>query len=163
MKSFEAGTLERDIDRIRHVSGMVKKRILESNPKYEQKIKRLTNEELEDLDHILGLAEHLLIKHHQKKETCVLFKEFVDMIKDWSCSFAEINNDVQELMVSAQYSVSEIKTAQSDVASNLSFGEREKQQSQAADVGTINLTKSVTPVYTQEYQQNHQAQCEQVI
>lgn len=163
MKSFEAGTLERDIDRIRYVSGMVKKRILESNPKYEQKIKRLTNEELEDLDHVLGLAEQLLIKHHQKKETCALFKEFVDMIKDWSCSFAEINNDVQELMVSAQYSVSEIKTAQSDVASNLSFGEREKQQSQSANVGTINLTKSVTPVYTQEYQQNHQAQCEQVI
>jgi hypothetical protein len=49
------------------------------------------------------------------------------------------------------------------VSSNLSFDKPSVQKQPGGAVGTINLTKSATPVYTQEYQQNHQAKYEQVI
>lgn len=162
MKSFESGSFERDLEKIRHMTGIVKKRLLESNPNYERKIANLTEEELEDLDVVLGLAERLLIKYHHKKDAYGILKEFVDMIKDWSGPLGGINDDLQELFVSAQYSITEIKSAQNDVSSNLSFDKPSAKQSEGY-VGTINLTKSATPVYTQEYQQNHQAKYEQVI
>jgi hypothetical protein len=163
MKSFESGSFERDLEKIRQITGMVKKRLLESNPNYERKIASLTEEELEDLDVVLGLAERLLIKYHHKKDAYVILKEFVDMMKDWSGPLGEINDELQELLISAQYSITEIKTAQSDVSSNLSFDKPSVQKQPGGAVGTINLTKSATPVYTQEYQQNHQAKYEQVI
>jgi hypothetical protein len=163
MKSFESGCLERDIDKIRQLSGLVKKRILESNPKYERKIDNLTGEELEDFDNLLCMAEQILIKYQQKKDTYGLLKEFTEMIKDWSCSLVGINDAIQELIISAQCSVSEIKTAQDDVSVNLSFDGRRKQQAQTANSGTINLTKSAIPVYTPEYLQNSQAHYEQVV
>lgn len=153
MRSFEAHSFERDIGKIRSVSGMVRSKILESNPKYDQKINRLSDEELEDLDAVLGLAEQLLIKHRNKSDAYRLIKEFVDMMKGWSGSLGEINDEIQELIISAQYSVSEIKTAQCDVSSSLSFDKHKKEvEISEADNGTINLTKSAIPVYPQEYQ-----------
>lgn len=161
MKSFESTGLERDIDKVRSLSALVKKRILDSNPKYERKIEKLSNEELEDFDKVLGLAEQILIKYQQKTDTYHLLKEFADMIRNWSGSLVEINDEIQELIISAQSSVSDIKTAQGDVAASMSFDGPQKQL--AANIGTINLTKSTTPVYPQEYLQNPKAQCEQVI
>jgi len=164
MKSFETSNLERDIDKVRHISSFVKKRLLDSDPNYRQKIDILSDEELGDLDQILGITEQLLLKYRHKKDTHSLLKEFVDMIKAWSYPFEEINDDVRELIISAQSSVSEIKTAQNDVTLSLSFDEQKKHvEIHAAKNGTINLTKSATPVYTQGYLQNHQAQYEQVV
>ncbi len=162
MKSFETGRLEQDMEKIRQLSNLVKKRILESNPRYERKINNLTNEELEDFDTILCLAEQILMKYQQKKDTYALLKEFTEMMRNWSCSLEGINDSINELIISAQYSVSEIKTAQNDVSSSLSL-ERKKHCTQTANNGTINLTKSATPVYTPEYLQNPQAQYEQVV
>lgn len=163
MKSFEESNLERDLGKIRHVSGIVR-RLVDSKQNYEQKIERLPREDLEDLQGILSMAEHLLIKHQQKKETYGLLKEFVDMIKGWSYSYGEINDEIKSLIVSAQSSVSEIKTAQNDVTLSLSFDEEKKQvEIHATKNGTINLTKSATPVYKQEYLQNRKAQYEQVV
>ncbi|MEW6043957.1 MAG: hypothetical protein AB1608_06805 [Thermoproteota archaeon] len=163
MKSFEAHGLERDLDKVRQLSTLVKKRILESNPKYERKIQNLTEQELEDLDYVLGLAEQILLKYQHKKEAQVILKEFVDLVRNWTCSLHEINDEIQEMIISAQSSLSEIKTAQSDVTSSFSFAETKSQAQENSKEGTINLTKSATPVYPQGYQQNSQVQYEQVV
>ncbi|HXG74871.1 MAG TPA: hypothetical protein VNK44_08665 [Candidatus Nitrosotenuis sp.] len=163
MKSFETHGLERDLDKVRQLSALVKRRILESNPKYERKIQNLTEQELVDLDYVLGLAEQIMLKYQHKKEAQTLLKEFVDLIGNWASSLHEINDEIQELLISAQSSVSEIKTAQNDVTSNFSFGETKRQPHENSKEGTINLTKSATPVYTQEYQQKSKIQYEQVV
>jgi hypothetical protein len=163
MKSFEAHGLERDLDKVRQLSSLVKKKILESNPKYERKIQNLTEAELEDLDHVLALAEQILLKCQHKKEAQTILKEFVELVRNWTCSLHEINDEIQEMIISAQSSVSEIRTAQYDVTSNFSFGEAKKQNKESSKEGTINLTKSATPVYPQGYQQNSQVQYEQVV
>jgi hypothetical protein len=156
MKSFEASGLERDLDKIRSISALVKKKILASNPTYERKLEMLTQDELEDLDKVLALTEQILLKYRHKKETHEILKEFSDMIRDWSGSLGEINDEVQELLILANSSVSEIKTAQSDVSANFSFDDSKKE-------GRINLTKSAIPVYTQAYQRTPEPQCEQVV
>ena len=152
---FESTHFERDLGKIRLVSGLVKKKILETNPNYESKISKMTKDELEDFDSILALTEQILLKHHGKKEAYALLAEFVDMMKDWTVSIGDVNDQIQELLISAKSSVSEIETAKTEVSNNLSFG-GEKQ-------GTINLTKFVNDVNTQEYQGKSQLQFEQVV
>jgi len=153
--NFESTHFERDLGKIRLVSGLVKKKILETNPNYESKISKMTKDELEDFDSILALTEQILLKHHGKKEAYALLAEFVDMMKDWTVSIGDVNDQIQELLISAKSSVSEIETAKTEVSNNLSFG-GEKQ-------GTINLTKFVNDVNTQEYQGKSQLQFEQVV
>lgn len=163
MKSFESSSLEKDLGKVRGISALVKKKILESNPKYEQKIAKLSREELEDFDMILDLAEQILIKYQHKKDAYAILKEFTDLIRNSTFSLGAINDQIQELIISAQSSVSEIKTAQGDVSSSLSFDDRPKQPEANSKDGRINLTKSATPVYTQAYQQNSPMPYEQVI
>ncbi|MGI0004487.1 MAG: hypothetical protein ACREAX_04230 [Candidatus Nitrosotenuis sp.] len=156
MKSFESSEMEKDLGRVRSISTLVKKRILESNPKYEKKIENLTQEELEDLDKVLALTEQILLKYQHKKEAYVILKEFSDLIRNWTGSLAEINDEVQELIILAKSSVSEIKTAQNDVSANFSFDDSKKE-------GRINLTKPAIPIYTQAYQRSPEPQYEQVV
>lgn len=155
--NFESTSLERDLGKVRMLSGLVRKKILESNPNYERKIDNLTQEELEDFDSILALAEQIVLKYHHKKEAYLLLKEFSDMMKNWTISIGEVNDQIQELLISAKSSVSEIESAQNDVSNNLSFGKPSQNQ------GTINLTKSATGIYTQEYQGKSPVQYEQVV
>jgi hypothetical protein len=155
--NFESTSFERDLGKVRMLSGLVRKKILESNPNYERKIDNLTQEELEDFDSILALAEQLVLKYHHKKEAYLLLKEFSDMMKNWTVSIDEVNDQLQELLISAKSSISEIESAQNDVSNNLSFGDKAQNQ------GTINLTKSATGVYTQEYQGKSPVQYEQVV
>lgn len=155
--NFESTSFERDLGKVRTLSGLVRKKILESNPNYERKIDNLTQEELEDFDGILALAEQLVLKYHHKKEAYLLLKEFSDMMKNWTISIGEVNDQIQELLISAKSSVSEIESAQNDVSNNLSFGNPVQNQ------GTINLTKSATGIYTQEYQGRSPVQYEQVV
>ncbi len=154
--NFESTSLERDLGKVRHLSALVRKKILESNPNYERKIDNLTQEELEDLDGVLALVEQVLLKYHHKKEAYYLLKEFADMVQNWTSSIGEVSEQIQELLISAKSSVSEIESAQTDVSNNLSFGEPQNK-------GTINLTKSATGIYTQEYQGKSPVQYEQVV
>jgi pantothenate kinase len=109
------------------------------------------------------MTEQILLKHQHKKEAYVLLKEFSDLLKNWTSSLSEINDQIQVMLISAQSSVSEIKNAQNDVSTNFSINNDKKQTQSLTRQGTINLTKSVTAVYPQEYQQNTKVQFEQVI
>lgn len=153
--NFESTNFERDLGKVKRLSDLVRKKILESNPNYESKINKLSKDELEDLDSILALAEQIILKHHGKKEAYALLREFVDMMKNWSVSIGEVNDQIQELLISAKSSVSEIESAKSDVSNNLSFDGQNQ--------GTINLTKFVNGVHTQEYQGKSKFTFEQVV
>jgi hypothetical protein len=153
--NFESTHFERDLGKVKQLSGLVRKKILDSNPNYESKINKLSKDELEDLDSILALAEQVILKHHAKKEAYDLLREFVDMMKNWSVSIGEVNDQIQELLISAKSSVSEIENAKSDVSNNLSFDGQNQ--------GTINLTKFVNGVNTQEYQGRSKTTYEQVV
>jgi CRISPR/Cas system CMR subunit Cmr4 (Cas7 group RAMP superfamily) len=153
--NFDSTHFERDLGRVKQLSGLVRKKILEANPNYESKINKLSKDDLEDLDSILALAEQIILKHHGKKEAYELLREFVDMMKNWSVSIEEVNDQIQELLISAKSSVSEIENAKSNVSTNLSF-DGQKQ-------GTINLTKFVNGVNTQEYQGKPKVSFEQVV
>jgi hypothetical protein len=163
MNSFESRGLEKDLERVRRVSGLVRKKILVSDPNYEKKLERLSEEELKDLNQVLCIVEQTLLKYQHKKEASIILKEFSDILKNWTNSLTEINDQIQTMLISVQSSVTEIKSVQNDVSVNFSIDKPKIQTQHQTTQGGINLTKSTTDVYTQEYQQNAPVQFEQVI
>ena len=58
----------KDIDRIRSLSSVIDKKLSEIKPSDDEKIDKLTFEELQDLDKIAGIADFMLTKYADKKE-----------------------------------------------------------------------------------------------
>ena len=62
----------KDIERIRSLSTVIDKKLSEVKPSDEDKIDKLTLEELQDLEKIAGIADFMLTKYADKKTN--LFK-----------------------------------------------------------------------------------------
>ena len=62
----------KDIDRIRSLSSIIDKKLSEIKPSEDEKIDKLTFEELQDLDKIAGIADFMLTKYADKKEMKLL-------------------------------------------------------------------------------------------
>ena len=58
----------KDIERIRSLSSIIDKKLSEMKPSDDDKIDKLTLDELQDLDKIAGIADFMLTKYADKKE-----------------------------------------------------------------------------------------------
>lgn len=135
--------------KIQKLSSLVEKRLAEFDSDKKQ-INQLSLEELQDFNQILRIADYILYKYENKKEVFSLIKEFVDMVSISVGSMDELNDNVNELVISAEDSIKRIKCLQSNVSEDYAlepyaksdgFAKSEKQDS------TNNLTNSATPVY----------------
>ena len=109
---------KKDLEKVKQLSSKIENKIHESN---DSKIERLSQEQLQDLNEILKLADYLLTKHEDKKDFHGLLKEFVNMIQNSAESIDEIDGDIEELVLSAEESISLIRDAQSKVADKVDF------------------------------------------
>ena len=58
----------KDIERIRTLSSKIDKKISDAKPSDDNKIDKLSLEELQDLNKIVGIADFMLCKYDDKKE-----------------------------------------------------------------------------------------------
>jgi len=112
--------LKKDFKKIEKFSFLVEKRLLIFD-KDKQRIEKLSFEELQDLNELLRLADYILTKHEDKKEVYALLKDFVAMINNSSNSMDLLNDNITELVVSAEGAISRIKNLQTEVSENYSF------------------------------------------
>lgn len=120
MISTGARTLKKDLKKIQRLSSLVEKK-LSNYDKDEKKIEKLSFEELKDFNKLLQIADFILTKYEDKKQVYNLIKDFVDMIGASTTSMDILDDKISELVVSAQSTVSRIKTIQSDVSENYSL------------------------------------------
>jgi len=157
--------IKRDLEKVRKISFLVDKR-LKSTEKLNQKIENLTPDELHDLNEILRIADLILTKHEVKKEFHGLLKEFVDIITKSTNSVESLDDEISELIISAENTMISIKALRSKVTEEFDL-EAGKPLSERKLIMTNNcsnnLTKSYTGVYNKEYQQNSTLEAEQVI
>lgn len=113
-------TLKKDLKKIQKFSSLIETKLLNFD-KDEQKIDKLSFEELQDLNKLLQIADFILTKYEDKKQVYNLIKDFVEMISNSSNSLDFLDDKISELVVSAQSTISGIKTLQSDVSENLSL------------------------------------------
>lgn len=159
------GNIKKDLEKIRKIYSLIDKR-LKSTEKSNQKVENLTTDELLDLNEILRLADLILTKHEVKKEFHSLLKEFVEIINKSAFSVEALDDEINELMYSAEGTMTHLKDLQGKVSDEFDF-EAEKTHAKYEQIVpkncSNNLTKSSTGVYTQEYQQNSALGTGQVI
>lgn len=100
-----------DLKKVRLLSSKIEDRLHgNGNP-----TERLSEEQLGDLNEILKMADYMLTKHEDKKDFHDLLKEFVAMINRSAQAVEEIDGDIEELVLSAEASLSRIRDARARV------------------------------------------------
>ncbi|MCH1607243.1 MAG: hypothetical protein L7R49_00070 [Nitrosopumilus sp.] len=146
----------KDIDRIRSLSSVIDKKLSEIKPSDNEKIDKLTLEELQDLDKIAGIADFMLTKYADKKEMSSILKHFTAVIIETSDSMGDLDDEISELILSAEDSINKVKDLHEHIDNKSDF---KKKYSDGPDydrsqTSSINLTNFATEINPVEYQQN---------
>ena len=112
--------IKKDQKKIKKFSLMLEKKISNFD-KDKKKIENLSYEELQDLSKLVHVADYILTKYEDKKQVYNLFKDFVEMINRSSSSIDFLNDNISELVISAESAISRIKNLQNDVSENYSL------------------------------------------
>lgn len=160
--------IKKDLNKVKKFSSLVEKELFRFDKKNEKKLEKLSLEELKDLHQLLEIANYILSKHEDKKEIRSLLKEFVDMINYSTLSVDILNDDIQELVISAEISIEKIKNLQGNVSENFSFNTTKRNFEAKAPkptpkTSTNNLTNSTTGLYPQGYLSKSKLETGQII
>ena len=148
----------KDIERIRTLSSKIDKKLSDVNSSDDNKIDKLSLEELQDLNKIVGIADFMLCKYDDKKEMCSILKHFVSIISDTACSLDNLDDEISELIISADDSINKVKDMHSNISEKSDFKNNyhDGPDYNKYETSAINLTNFVTEINTVEYQQNSQ-------
>ena len=154
------GDLPKDISNIQSISSKIEKKLSESGVK----VDKLTLEELQDINKIVGLANFMLCKYEDKKETRLILQHFVSIINESAQSMESIDDDISELILSAEDSINKVKNMHSKMSeqSDLEKSYLDESENESKN-GSINLTNFTTPFNTSKYQEKSQGDTVQVI
>jgi hypothetical protein len=148
----------KDIERIRTISSKIDKKLSEAKPSDDNKIDKLTLEELQDLNKIVGIADFMLCKYDDKKEMHSILKHFVSIISDTANSLDNLDDEISELIISAEDSINKVKDMHTHISEKSDFKKRyhDGPDYNEHETSAINLTNFGTEVNPAEYQQNSQ-------
>ena len=148
----------KDVDRIRNISSKIDKKLSEVKLSDDSKIDKLTLEELQDLDKIVGIADFMMCKYADKKEMRSILKHFTSIISETANSLGDLDDEVSELIISAEDSINKVKDMHANISDKSDFKKNYHNGPDYSEHETsaINLTNFVTEVHTVEYQQNSQ-------
>ena len=153
-----------DIDHLQSLSAKIEKKLSASNTP-DVEINKLTLEELQDINKIVKLANFMLFKYEDKKETRLILQHFVSIITESAQSIECIDDEISELILSAEDSINKVKNMHSKISENsdLKKSYLDESDGNESKTSSINLTNFTTAVNPSEYQQNPQGSTVQVI
>jgi hypothetical protein len=146
----------KDIERIRSLSSIIDKKLSEIKPSDNEKITKLTLDELQDLDKIAGIADFMLTKYADKKEMYSILKHFTTVITETANSMDNLDDELSELILSAEDSINKVKDLHAHIDKKSDFNKKycDGPEYDHAQTSGINLTNFVTEINPVEYQQN---------
>ena len=157
-------SFSKDLEFVRNISEKIDRKLSQSNNSINPKIDKLSLEELQDLDKIVRIADFMLFKYEDKKETRSLLKNFVSIIRDSAESIEEIDDEVSELIISAEDSINKIKEIHTNVSEKYDLEKSGiKTIEDGSESSSNNLTKATIEINSQEYPQNSTDKNAQVI
>ena len=148
--------LIKDIERIRSLSSIIDKKLSEIKPSDTANVDKLTLDELQDLDKIVGIADFMLCKYADKKEMRSILEYFTSIITDTANSMSNLDDEISELILSAEDSINKVKDLHAHIDKKSDFKKKycDGPDYDHAQTSGINLTNFVTEINTVEYQQN---------
>ena len=146
----------KDIERIRSISSKIDKKISEVKSSDDSKIDKLSLEELQDLNKIVGIADFMMCKYADKKEMRSILKHFTSIINETADSLGDLDDEVSELIMSAEDSINKVKDMHTHISEKSDFKKKyyDGPDYNEHETSAINLTNFVTEINTVEYQQN---------
>ena len=106
----------KDHKKIKQFSSIIKNR-LDSEFKNTKKINTFTFEELSDLNKILAISDFILAKYEHKKNVHSILNEFVDLIKETENSIISMDDEIEELTLSARGPINHIMEIKNKIES----------------------------------------------
>lgn len=163
MTFLKSNKISKDLDFIKNISGKIDKKISQSNTK-NLKIENLTLEELQDLRKIVGLADFMLHKYEDKKDTKSILEYFVSIIRESAESIESIDDEVSELIISAEDSISKIKELHTNISEKYDLEKSgQNTEEDESENSANNFTKIAIEINSQEYLENSTEKKGQVI
>jgi hypothetical protein len=146
----------KDMGRIRAISSKINKKLSEIKPSDDSKIDKLTLEELQDLDKIVGIADFMMCKYADKKEIRSILQDFTSIISETANSLGDLDDEVSLLIISAEDSINKVKEMHTTISEKSDFKKRYREgpDFNEQETSAINLTNFATEINTVEYQQN---------
>ncbi len=176
MTFFKSPRIGKDLDFIKNISEKIDKKLSLSDTTPE--IDNMTVDELQDLSKISRLANFMLTKYEDKKEVHSILKYFVSIISESSESIEKIDDEVSELIISAEDSINKIKEVHTNISEKYDVGQNDLSydgseqyienfdnvvEDHDSENSSINLTKIAIEINSQEYQENSTKRTIQVI
>jgi len=173
---FKSPRIGKDLDFIKNISEKIDKKLSLSDTTPE--IDNMTVDELQDLSKISRLANFMLTKYEDKKEVHSILKYFVSIISESSESIEKIDDEVSELIISAEDSINKIKEVHTNISEKYDVGQNDLSCDESeqyvenfdnvvedndSENSSINLTKIAIEINSQEYQENSTKRTIQVI
>ncbi len=152
--------ISKDFLRIKSISSKIDKKLSEMTPSDEEKIDKLSFEELQDLNKLVGIADFMLQKYADKKEFSSILKDFTGIISDSANSIGGLDDEISELIISAEDSINKVKDIHGNISEKSDFKKKyhDGPDYSEHETSAINLTNFATEVHTVEYQQNSQGE-----
>ncbi len=146
----------KDVARIRSISSKIDKKLTEMKSTDDSKIDKLSLEELQDLDKIVGIADFMMCKYIDKKEMRSILKYFTSIISETASSLVDLDDEVSELILSAEDSINKVKDMHVHISEKSDFKKKyhDGPDYNKHETSAINLTNFATEIHTVEYQQN---------
>ena len=146
----------KDMGRIRAISSKIDKKLSEIKSSDDYKIDKLTLEELQDLDKIVGIADFMMCKYADKKEIRSILQDFTSIISETANSLGDLDDEVCLLIISAEDSINKVKEMHTNISEKSDFKKRyhDGPDFSEQETSAINLTNFATEINTVEYQQN---------
>ena len=161
MNFLKSNRIVNDLELIKNISKKVDQKLSQKNLS-SLNIDELTVEELQDIHKLAGIANFLVTKYQDKKETKEILEYFVSIIKLSSESLEEIDDEVSILILSAEDSLSKIKEMHTNISEKYDL-EKPLPKKEPAENSANNLTKIAIDINSQEYQENSTEKNAQVI
>ena len=154
MTFLKPNKISRDLDFIKNISGKIDKKLSQSDSS-DHKIENLTLEELQDLRKIVGLADFMLHKYEDKKDTKSILEYFVSIIRDSAESIEGIDDEVSELIISAEDSIGKIKELHTNISEKYDLEKSDTpNQEDESQNSANNFTKIAIEINSHEYLEN---------
>jgi len=102
----------KDVDRIKAISSKIDNKLSDVNN---------SDEELQDLDKIVGIADFMLQKYDDKKEMKSILKYFVSIISETGNSVNDLDDEISELIISAEDSINKVKDMHTHISEKSDF------------------------------------------
>ena len=90
----------------------------------------------------MGIADFLLQKHADKKEFNSILKHFASIIYDSANSIPGLDDEISELIISAEDSINKVKDMHGNISEKSDFKKGEEIKIRIVNSGTVPLTFS---------------------